>query len=357
MSDTVILGRRTATPASGFDPDTRTLSFVAATENPCPATRFDAGEEIIVSEILVASGCSNVDVMTGPLLDTHDRGSLSKVLGKLQGGRVKGATIVGTALLSDRPDVRSAVYPDLRDGIIDHVSVGYTCLREEWDRSTTPFTVRVTEWTADEVSLVPIPADESARIRSARAAAAPTQIQEITMDPTLEAALRALTESATAIATGVRAMAAQSATRAAPKADPKADPEPKPDAEPEADAKGTKSKRGKREDGEEEGGEGEGGEGDGDDMGGEDSDERKRAIADLVSAMGARKSEAFAAGVRTKLPLKALRTLAVEALTTRSATKVITPPAAVVADNKGEGKRQQAFVGFHQRGGYGPAAK
>lgn len=362
MTGTVIIGKRAAATAPGFDPQARTLSFVAVTETPCPAYREDGFNFVVVDEILVASGCQNLATVRGPLLDSHNRWSVRDVLGRLTSAKVEGSTVVGTATLSTRPDVRE-LDGDFADGILPSVSAGYTCLDEEWDKTTTPFTVRVTKWTLDEVSVVPIPADQKAQMRAQRAKAAiavATTPTEASMSPEVEAALTAMAQGLT----GLRSALTTSTTPPAAVVTPPVSAAPaavtvnvSTEGTRAAPATADKDKDTTTEDTRSDDEDMDSGsDGDGDGTGG-DAEERKRKrsamIKDLKVAMGARSSEQFEALVRQGAPAAAIRKAAFGAVRSAPAKAVVlTQPANGTAATGG---KRDTFIPFSERAKRAPA--
>lgn len=102
-----------------------------------------------------------------PLLDTHARWSLNSVIGVVEAASVDGTQGVATVRFSEREDVQP-IFQDVRAGIIRNVSVGYTVHRmEEIGRDDRGRRImRAVDWEPMEISLVPVPADAGAAVRS-----------------------------------------------------------------------------------------------------------------------------------------------------------------------------------------------
>ena len=164
--------------SDSFNESNRTLEAVASTDNPVPM--FDMEYWEVVDEILVADGGSFPTEI--PMLDSHDRTSVSKVLGNGTNARqVDGQEHSQWQILltfdTDQPSedaMRKASKRFIRD-----VSIGYTvesCVyispgQTETinGRSYTAGARRLkvcTRWRANEISLTPIGADKDAKIRA-----------------------------------------------------------------------------------------------------------------------------------------------------------------------------------------------
>lgn len=106
----------------------------------------------------------------GPLLDAHTSYSITDQIGVVEPGTAK--IVKKEARATVRFSERDAVEPiwqDVRGGIIRSVSVGYRILRfEETQGENGALPTRLaTLWEPYEVSLVPMPADYGAGVRSA----------------------------------------------------------------------------------------------------------------------------------------------------------------------------------------------
>jgi hypothetical protein len=104
----------------------------------------------------------------GPLLDAHSSYSISDQIGAVEPGSVKltGKEARATVRFSKR-DAVEPIWQDVRDGIIRSVSVGYRVHKFEEEKSGNKIPVRTAvDWEPFEISLVPMPADAGARVRS-----------------------------------------------------------------------------------------------------------------------------------------------------------------------------------------------
>jgi len=103
-----------------------------------------------------------------PVLDNHDRFSgLSSQIGVVERAWVENGQGGATIRLSGRDEVKGIVQ-DVKDGIIKNVSIGYEVRkvqREERAKGERPI-YRAVDWEPFEISLVPIPADPMAQVRS-----------------------------------------------------------------------------------------------------------------------------------------------------------------------------------------------
>lgn len=153
---------------STFNASDRTVSVVWSTGAKVRRTDWWTGESW--DEVLsLDPGHVRMGRLTSgaaPLLATHDAGSLNNVLGVVSTAWLANGEGHATVRFSEREDVKP-VLNDVRNGILKSVSVGYKVHRTEVDEGTNPPTQRVIDWEPHELSLVPIPADSTARVRSA----------------------------------------------------------------------------------------------------------------------------------------------------------------------------------------------
>lgn len=104
-----------------------------------------------------------------PLLNSHNRWDLDDQIGVVEKAWIDGNEARALVRFSARADVEP-YWQDVKSGIVRNVSVGYTVKRVAIERSPGQITVwRVVEWEPMELSLVPIPADAGAGVRSAEA--------------------------------------------------------------------------------------------------------------------------------------------------------------------------------------------
>jgi len=156
--------------SASFNESDKTFQFVLATETPALRVETDAdGNAVVYSEVLSIDGIQNFGEIVGKsLLDSHNYTTVNAILGKIVAADLVNNELVCTAQLSDAPSVYD-IACKVSDGSISSVSVGYSILASE-DSGKTDDTGRkiiiVTAWTAEEASLVAVPADTNAKIRS-----------------------------------------------------------------------------------------------------------------------------------------------------------------------------------------------
>ncbi|HSW45524.1 MAG TPA: hypothetical protein VLM89_08130, partial [Phycisphaerae bacterium] len=151
----------------------RSVEAVLATETPTLVYDWRTGETI--EEILLVDGAKVGRQV--PMLSCHSRWSMDDVLGSVRSIRPSGEELLGRLYFAN-DEISERAWLKVRDGHVTDVSVGYTP-RKKIDiaagQSATingrTFTagqraMRVTsEWTLKELSVVPVGADEKAKIR------------------------------------------------------------------------------------------------------------------------------------------------------------------------------------------------
>lgn len=200
------LVRSIAVKPGSVDLEARTFSFVLSTETPVrictdlPSIGF--GE---VDEILLADGLDDARLLEGaPIMDSHDLSSVLNQWGVIESYAREGTTWTGTARLS-KSDVGERVLGDIADGIIRSVSVGYTVIPADYEveiRDDDVPLAKAKRWTPHEVSLVAVPADINAVIRTATPSAKRNRSMDL---KALEAAADAAVAAAEAVATAADA--------------------------------------------------------------------------------------------------------------------------------------------------------
>lgn len=168
--------RAAVTPRS-WNAETRTVEVIFSTG--APVQRYDWMSGRSYMEVLEVSEDA-VDLQRlnagAPVLDTHGSWSLGSVVGVVERAWV--ANGEGRAILrfSTRDDV-APIVADVAAGIIRNVSVGYWSDRVDVTAATqeSPEIRTVRRWTPGEISLVPVPADAGAQVRSASPTSLPSE--------------------------------------------------------------------------------------------------------------------------------------------------------------------------------------
>jgi hypothetical protein len=130
-------------------------------------------ERPYLEELVVQPGAVRLERLKrgAPLLNAHNAWSLEAQLGVVESPSISRGLGECDVVFSRRESVAGYVQ-DVADRVIRNVSVGYVRHRVEMlppEQEGGPWIYRVTDWEPYEVSLVPIPADMDAQVRSAGA--------------------------------------------------------------------------------------------------------------------------------------------------------------------------------------------
>lgn len=212
--------RAAAFTGSSYNATARTIEAVFSAGSP--VTRWFGTEQLAVSP--EAIDLARVGANLCPFLNAHNAYDVEGVLGRVIEARIDGAQLVGTVQFADTDAGRNAEGMVSR-GEVTGISIGYNVriwtLTEQTDDADT---WTATRWELLEVSLVPVPADPAAGVRSAPGTTTPGNTQEdIDMRRNLPGA------AATALATtSPAAVAAADQTRTEPVAPAAPAPAPAP---------------------------------------------------------------------------------------------------------------------------------
>lgn len=175
-SDPISLGRAII-DGSNFDEATNSVPVVFATEQPVLTRDWDG--ELFYEVLSMDKAHIRQDRISSgaPVLDNHDKnGSITKVqLGVVEAPQIVNKEYRATLRFSKRKSIEELV-EDIRTGIVKNVSAGYRVYqyRDISSPNDKYRTLLAIDWEPTEVSMVPIPADYKARIRTAQYAPAPT---------------------------------------------------------------------------------------------------------------------------------------------------------------------------------------
>jgi HK97 family phage prohead protease len=155
--------------ANSYDEDTGTIQIVWTTGASVRRCDWDGTE---YDEILsLEPGAVDLTRLNAgaPLLDTHQDGCVANIVGAVVAGtaKIEDGRGVATVLLSKAADVADTVQK-IREGTAKNISCGYwTNKIEKTEGESGVARWYVSLWTPLEISVVPIPADAGAQIRSA----------------------------------------------------------------------------------------------------------------------------------------------------------------------------------------------
>ncbi|MGC5796486.1 HK97 family phage prohead protease [Sphingomonas sp. NFX23] len=169
-------GQRAAAFApDSYDAEARTVEAVLSAGSP--VRRYYFTEELEISETAVDLG--RVERGLCSLLDAHNQYSVSGIGGTVTNVRIENAELVGTFTFADTEFGRM-IEGMVARGELRGVSIGYRVTKWEITRTEDDGheTWRATAWELLEASLVPVPADPNAGVRSASGTAIPGTTQE-----------------------------------------------------------------------------------------------------------------------------------------------------------------------------------
>lgn len=203
MSDGLLQTRAMFAPET-INVEERTVELVWSTGAQVRRASWSRGDYI--EELSLQPGAVRLDRLNagGPLLDAHDSFSLRSQIGVVQRAWLDGSQGRALVKFSRRDDVEP-IFQDVIDGIYRNVSVGYKVHKTERDETGAVPVERAVDWEPYELSLVPIPADAGAQVRSEEAPATqPEKERSMTLpadgvqapEPTQETVTRAAAPAA-----------------------------------------------------------------------------------------------------------------------------------------------------------------
>jgi phage head maturation protease len=146
---------------------------IASTETPVLMPDYSRKGAPLIPEVLLMSGADLPADRTVSLLDTHERGSINAIKGSFINLRTENGQLVGDVRVSS---AEPAIKTKVDEGDIKSLSVGYRIASKRYIPEGKTETIEgrsfigpmniVDRWRVAEVSLVAIPADKLARIRS-----------------------------------------------------------------------------------------------------------------------------------------------------------------------------------------------
>lgn len=147
---------------SSYDAGTRTVEATFSTG--VRVWRGGIWEELEISSEAV--DLARVQSGICPLLNAHNRFDVGAVLGTIESASIRGGALIGRIRFADTPAGREAEGLVTR-GELAGVSIGYGVRTWQLSGEHEGFEIyRATSWELTEVSLVPVPADPTALIRS-----------------------------------------------------------------------------------------------------------------------------------------------------------------------------------------------
>jgi HK97 family phage prohead protease len=156
---------RAASIAPGsYDPSSRTIRVILSTG--AAVKRYGFVEELSLDP--AAIDLNRVAQGQVKLLDSHNQGSIGAIIGTVTSARFEGGALIGEVALADNEAARRAE-ADVESGHLKGVSIGYSV--QKWTNVSVEDsgseTWRADAWTLLEASLVSVPADAGAMVRSA----------------------------------------------------------------------------------------------------------------------------------------------------------------------------------------------
>lgn len=160
---------RAAFAPDSFNAETRTVEVVWSTG--AQVKRNDPwGGGSFIEELSLAPQHVRMDRLNNgaPLLNSHASHDLADVIGVVERAWLAGNEARATVRFSERPEI-APVLADVKSGVLRNISVGYRIHKTERDESGAIPIERAVDWEPFELSLVPVPADAGAQVRSDQA--------------------------------------------------------------------------------------------------------------------------------------------------------------------------------------------
>lgn len=160
---------------SSYDAEARTVEATVATENPIE--RWGVNEVLVITKAAVDLTRTAKGRMA--FLNNHDP---NRPIGNVVKVSIEAGQLVAVLRFADTPEGRKAEGQVAR-GELSQFSIGYRV--RKWDERHSPSgidTVRAVEWEIYEVSLVSIPADKAAVVRSLKGPQSMDPEDEIVVD-------------------------------------------------------------------------------------------------------------------------------------------------------------------------------
>lgn len=162
-----LVRRAAAMAPATYDAGTRTVDVVFTTGAEVMRADWWSGERWVEALDVTpeAVDLSRLNARA-PVLNTHSSYDLEDVIGVVERAWIEGGKGYAQIRFSEREDV-APIVADVASGILSNISVGYSV--SEWREEEVNGMRRrtATRWLPMEVSLVPIPADPAAQVRSA----------------------------------------------------------------------------------------------------------------------------------------------------------------------------------------------
>lgn len=164
MSDGLLQTRAMFEPST-INVEERTVEVAWTTGAQVRRASWSRGDYI--EELSLAPGAVRLERLNSgaPLLDAHSSYELRNVIGVVERAWLNGTEGRAQVRFSRRDDVEP-IFQDVRDGILRNISVGYKTHKTERDETGAVPVERAVDWEPYELSLVPIPADAGAQVRS-----------------------------------------------------------------------------------------------------------------------------------------------------------------------------------------------
>lgn len=166
---------------SSFDEATKTIEVIATTSEPVVRWGWDGSylEELSMEPSHVR--LDRLNTGGAPFLDSHSSWDLKDVIGVVEKAWLDGDKLMALVRLSDATEDEKMIVEKVKNGILKNISIGYKIYKMEETKAESGQLprFRATDWEPYEVSLVPIPADYMATIRSGEKSEIPSNEVEI----------------------------------------------------------------------------------------------------------------------------------------------------------------------------------